>query len=488
MKILFATSEMFPLVKTGGLADVSGALPLALRAIGIDVRVILPHYAATRMEWFTPDGQVWQPEILGQPVTIRSGQLKDNDLPIYLVDHPAFSARQGNPYMGPDGNPWHDNPDRFALFCRTVVHFAAQEGAGHWHPDIIHSNDWQTGLIPALLSETPHIKNVFTIHNLAYQGVYDRPTFERLGLPWSLWRADALEYWGNMSFMKGGIIFSDYITTVSPTYAQEIQTPKFGYGLDGLLQHHANKLKGILNGIGSDWDPEKDHFLQEHFSRDELSGKQKIKTKLQKDLGLPLAPRIPLLVHIGRLVDQKGIDLLIQALEQMPHEPIQFIVLGSGEHRFEQALRQLAAQRPQQIAVHIGYDEALAHQLEAGADGFLMPSRFEPCGLNQLYSLRYGTCPIVHRVGGLADTVIHADDQHIADGTATGIVIDHLDTTAIIWAIQYFRSLYENQTVFSQIQRQGMAQDFGWMPSAKAYRAIYQDILQDRGDDQQNEN
>ncbi len=487
MKILFATSEMFPLVKTGGLADVSGALPLALRALGVDVRVVLPHYAATRADWFVADGTVWQPEILGQPVTIRSGQLKDSDLPVYLIDHPVFSARSGNPYMGPDGNPWHDNPDRFALFCRAVVHFATQEGEAHWTPDIIHSNDWQTGLIPALLSGTPSIKNVFTIHNLAYQGVYDRPTFERLGLPWSLWRADALEYWGNMSFMKGGIIFSDFITTVSPTYAKEIQTPKFGYGLDGLLQHQSNKLKGILNGIGADWDPETDHFLPHHFSRSQLAGKQRIKAQLQAELGLPQEPRTPLLVHIGRLVEQKGIDLLIQALEQLPNEPIQVMVLGSGELRFEQALRQLAAQRPEQIAVRIGYDESLAHQLEAGADAFLMPSRFEPCGLNQLYSLRYGTCPIVHRVGGLADTVIHADAAHLADGSATGIVIDHLDTDAIIWAVRYFQTLYHDAPQFARMQAQGMAQDFGWMSSAKAYQAIYREIVQDRSDDHQNE-
>ncbi|WP_407276752.1 glycogen synthase GlgA [Halothiobacillus sp. DCM-1] len=488
MKILFATSEMFPLIKTGGLADVSGALPLALQALGADIRVILPHYAATRMEWFEPDGKVWQPVILGQPLTIRSGLLKDSRLPIYLVDHPVFSARQGNPYMGPDGNPWHDNPDRFALFCRAVVDFAMRDDADHWRPDIIHSNDWQTGLIPALLSETQSIKNVFTIHNLAYQGVYDRATFERLGLPWSLWRPDALEYWGNMSFMKGGIIFSDYITTVSPTYAKEIQTPKFGYGLDGLLQHHANKLKGILNGIGADWDPQTDHYLPFHFNQNDLLNKYEIKELLQQQMGLPIEPRTPLLVHIGRLVEQKGIDLLIQAIEQLPNEPVQFVVLGSGEHRFEQALRQLAAQRPQQVSVRIGYDEALAHQLEAGADAFLMPSRFEPCGLNQLYSLRYGTCPIVHRVGGLADTVVHADEAHIADGTATGIVIDHLDSAAIVWAIRYFQSLYANETVFRRIQAQGMSQDFDWMASARAYHAIYLDTLQDHGDDQQNEN
>ncbi len=488
MKILFATSEMFPLIKTGGLADVSGALPIALQALGADVRVILPYYAALRGEWLEPDDRIWQPEILGQPVTIRASRLKDSGLPVYLVDHPVFSARQGNPYMGPDGNPWHDNPDRFALFCRTVVHFAMQEDNDGWQPDIIHSNDWQTGLIPALLSETKKIKNVFTIHNLAYQGVYDRPTFERLGLPWSLWRADALEYWGNMSFLKGGIIFSNFITTVSPTYAKEIQTPKFGYGLDGLLQHHAGKLQGILNGIGSDWDPEVDQYLPYHFSKKDLTGKKQIKTTLQAKLGLPITARTPLLVHVGRLVEQKGIDLLIQALEQLPDEPIQIIVLGSGEYRFENALQQLAAQRPHQIAVRIGYDEELAHQLEAAADAFLMPSRFEPCGLNQLYSLRYGTCPIVHRVGGLADTVVHADQESITAGTATGIVIDYLDTAAIIWAIRYFQSLYANESVFASIQANGMAQDFGWIPSAKAYLAIYRHILQGQDDDQQNEN
>ncbi|OYZ86278.1 MAG: starch synthase, partial [Halothiobacillus sp. 24-54-40] len=250
MKVLFATSEMYPLIKTGGLADVSGALPQALSNLGVDIKVILPNYADLKNEHIDTKLSIGLVEILGQNVEIFKTRLINSKLEIYLVDHPTFSARKGNPYMGPDKNPWHDNPDRFGLFCRAVVALSAGGFNEDWRPDIIHNNDWQTGLIPALLSESELPKKIFTIHNLAYQGVFDRPTFERLGLPWTLWREDALEYWGNMSFMKSGIVFSDTVTTVSPTYAEEIKTKEYGYGLDGVLKNKGKNLKGILNGIG----------------------------------------------------------------------------------------------------------------------------------------------------------------------------------------------------------------------------------------------
>ncbi|ANJ66177.1 starch synthase [Halothiobacillus diazotrophicus] len=477
MKILFATSEIYPLIKTGGLADVSGALPKALAQLGVDVRVITPRYASLNIADANPTEKVGALTVLGQPIDVAQTCLPDSDVPVYLIDHPVFSARQGNPYMGPDGNPWHDNPERFALFCRAVVSLATNPLDDGWVPDVIHCNDWQTGLIPALLSESPSPKTVFTIHNLAYQGVYDRNTFERLGLPWSLWKPEALEYWGNMSFLKGGVVFSDFITTVSPTYAEEIQTPAFGYGLDGLLSHKKDRVRGILNGIGDDWNPETDPFIHKNYSLDSLQDKVVNKTELQAALGLPVDGTIPLVVHIGRLVEQKGIDLLIQAIKELGDRRVQFAILGTGEKRFENALQSIAHKRPEQVAVHIGYDERLAHRLEAAADAFAMPSRFEPCGLNQLYSLRYGALPIVHRVGGLADTVKHVHPNSIEDHTATGIVIDYLDINAIKWALDYFISIYENKDIFTEIQKQGMSENHDWIVSAQAYGDIYAEIL-----------
>ncbi|MHB8920094.1 MAG: glycogen synthase GlgA [Halothiobacillus sp.] len=479
MKVLFATSEMFPLIKTGGLADVSGALPQALSDIGVDIRIILPNYADLKNEYIEFKQSIGTVEILGQNVEIYKANIRNNNTKVYLVDHPVFSARHGNPYMGPDKNPWHDNPNRFGLFCRTVVAFAMGEFNEAWQPDIIHSNDWQTGLIPALLSESKTPKKFFTIHNLAYQGVFDQQTFERLGLPWTLWREDALEYWGNMSFMKSGIIFSDLVTTVSPTYAEEIKTVQYGYGLDGVLKDKKDKLKGILNGIGEDWDPATDVQLDINYSSNDLTGKAIAKENIQKIMGLPINPKTPLIIHIGRLVEQKGIDLLIQAIENLANNEVQFAILGTGENRFEQTLKKLASKYPNRVAVHIGYNEQLAHRLEAAGDAFIMPSRFEPCGLNQLYSLKYGTIPIVHRVGGLADSVIHALEETIENGTATGIVIDYLDVPAIVWAIDYFIKIYQNEELLKKIQLHGMLKRHEWIISAQEYKNLYLNILQE---------
>ncbi|HHQ69373.1 MAG TPA: glycogen synthase GlgA [Halothiobacillaceae bacterium] len=475
--VLFATSEAYPLIKTGGLADVSGALPIALQDLGVDVRIVLPRYGDLHLRGDQTTEHIARLEVVGQPVDILRTQLPDGNVTVYLVDHPAFSARRGNPYMGPDGNPWHDNPDRFTLFCRAVVMLAT--GAVNDIPafDVVHANDWQTGLVPAMLSSAENPKTIFTLHNLAYQGVFDRATFERLGLPWSLWRPDGLEFWGNMSFIKGGIVFSDRITTVSPTYAREIQTPEFGYGLDGLLRHRKDRLVGILNGIGSDWDPKHDPALVAHYDRETLPKKQENKIALQRELGLPVDPNVPLIVYVGRLVDQKGIDLLTQALGKLGARSVQFAILGSGEAHFEQSLRVLAEQDPKRIAVRIGYDEGLAHRFEGGGDAFLMPSRFEPCGLNQLYSLRYGTVPIVHGVGGLNDTVVPLNPEVLDDGMATGIVMDYLDVNAILWAVDLFSDLFADKTALEAVRSRGMSKCYDWVASARAYLDLYQNAL-----------
>lgn len=476
LSVLFATSEAYPLMKTGGLADVSGALPAALTELGVTVRLVLPRYGDLALREDQTTEHVAHIDVLGQPVDILQTVMPDSGVPVYLVDHPTFSARQGNPYMGPDGNSWHDNPDRFALFARAAVALATGDVDPEWQPDVVHANDWQTGLIPALLHEADKPKTVFTLHNLAYQGVFDRSTFERLGLPWSLWRPDGLEYWGNMSFIKGGIVFADRITTVSPNYAREIQTHEFGYGLDGLLRHRRDSLVGILNGIGSDWDPEQDTALVTNYSRADLAGKKENKAALQKELGLPIRDDVPLIVHVGRLVEQKGIDLLIQALSMLGQRDVQFACLGSGEARFEQALRARAEADPERIAVRIGYDEGLAHRMEGGGDAFIMPSRFEPCGLNQLYSLKYGTVPIVHQVGGLADTVTPVTPATLRDGTATGVVMNHLDMNAILWSIDEFDALFHRPDDLSRVRKQAMAQHYDWGASARSYLDLYRAI------------
>jgi len=476
LSVLFATSEAYPLIKTGGLADVSGALPAALTRLGVDVRLVLPRYGDLALREDQITEHVARLDVLGQPVDILQTAMPDSGVTVYLVDHPTFSARQGNPYMGPDGNSWHDNPDRFALFARAAVAVATGDVDPDWHPDVVHANDWQTGLIPALLHEAEKPHTVFTLHNLAYQGVFDRSTFERLGLPWSLWRPDGLEYWGNMSFIKGGIVFADRITTVSPNYAQEIQTPEFGYGLDGLLRHRREALVGILNGIGSDWDPQTDAALVTNYSHEDLSGKAKNKAALQKELGLPIRDDVPLIVHVGRLVEQKGVDLVIQALSMLGQRDVQFAILGSGERRFEQALRARAEADPERIAVRIGYDEGLAHRLEGGGDAFIMPSRFEPCGLNQLYSLKYGTVPIVHHVGGLADTVTPVTPATLRDDTATGVVMSHLDMNAILWGLDEFAALFARPDDLAQVRQRAMAQHYDWGASARSYLDLYREI------------
>lgn len=476
LSVLFATSEAYPLMKTGGLADVSGALPAALTELGVDVRLVLPRYGDLALRDEQTTEHVARIDVLGQPVDILQTSMPDSGVRVYLVDHPTFSARQGNPYMGPDGNSWHDNPDRFALFARAAVALATGDVVPEWQPDVVHANDWQTGLIPALLHEAEKPHTVFTLHNLAYQGVFDRSTFERLGLPWSLWRADGLEYWGNMSFIKGGIVFADRITTVSPTYAREIQTPEFGYGLEGLLRHRKDALVGILNGIGSDWDPAHDAALVTPYTAKDLSGKAENKAALQKELGLPIRADVPLIVHVGRLIEQKGTDLVIQALSMLGQRDVQFACLGSGEGRFEQALRARAEADPERIAVRIGYDEGLAHRLEGGGDAFIMPSRFEPCGLNQLYSLKYGTVPIVHSVGGLADTVTPATPANLRDGKATGVVMNHLDVNAILWAFDQFTELFNRPERLQAVRQQAMSQRYDWDASARSYLDLYREI------------
>jgi starch synthase len=475
-KILFISSEAIPLIKTGGLADVSGALPAALNAAGNDVCLMLPAYRQTKkpLHKLKTVAQLYLPGLPGT-VDLLQGELPENKLRVLLVDYaPAFD-REGNPYVDNTGEPWVDNAERFFLLARAAFRVAMDQAGLEWQPDVVHCNDWQTGLVPALLHGEPNRPaTLFTIHNLAYQGLFPQETFDALGLAPELWAPTALEFYGQLSFIKGGLVFADRITTVSPTYAQEIQTPEFGSGLQGLLRHRANVLSGILNGIDETvWDPKSDKLIKHNYSIDTLHFKTENKQELQQAFGLPQSVDHMLLGFVGRLVEQKGVDLIAEAIEATAGIPVQFTILGSGDKRFEKLLNDAAKAYPERVGVRIGYDEAMAHQIEAGADVFLMPSRFEPCGLNQLYSLRYGTVPIVHNVGGLADSVMDANAANLNHHAATGIIFNEPTPAALINAIERAYELYGQPQVWTEIMETGMRQQFNWDASAQKYMQLY---------------
>lgn len=474
-KILFATSEVYPLIKTGGLADVAASLPRALCRLGYDVKIILPAYNSV-LEKAAGVGlkQIAQFIVDGETVTIRQTRLPGTKVPVWLVDTPVFSERVGNPYCGADGNDWPGNHKRFATFCKAIEIISLNQANMNWQPDIVHCNDWQTGLVPALLSLHPHhIATVFTIHNLAYRGLFSHQAFTELNLPTAFWHHERLEFYGQLSFIKGGIAFADYVTTVSPSYAREIQKPEFGCGLDGLLRYRTESLAGILNGIDlEEWNPANDSHLVANYNRRTLGNKCKNKTALQERLGLEVNKDIPLLGFIGRLVDQKGVELILSQLPRLLESNYQLAILGSGFKHYEQSLLSFAEQHPRKIAVHLGYDEALAHMIEAGSDIFLMPSIFEPCGLNQMYSLRYGTLPVVHAVGGLKDTVFELPFDKI-DSLANGFVFHHPDGKDLFDAIERAALAYQHPAIWKQLQTNAMSQDFSWEQSAKHYAEIY---------------
>ncbi len=479
MKILFVASELYPLVKTGGLADVAGSLPKALRELDKDVRVLLPAYQDVKAQ--LPRARtVAELEVLGQPVRLLADHVPGTAIPLWLLDAPHWFDRPGNPYLAPDGNPWPDNDERFAALCWAGLQIALDRAGLGWRPDVVHGNDWQTGLIPALLSLEPQRPaTVFTIHNLAYQGIFPAASLEKLRIPKALWHPEGLEFHHQISFIKGGIVYADRINTVSPTYAREIQTPRFGCGLEGVLKMRSERLSGILNGIDIDkWNPATDPWLPQPYDRDSLDDKGVNKRALQARFGLPQEPIIPLIAFIGRLVSQKGVDLILKALPGLLELPLQFVFLGSGDSDYEHGLLYWSRRHPDKVAVHIGYDETLSHQIEAGADLFLMPSRFEPCGLNQMYSQRYGTIPVVHRTGGLADTVEDALPDRLP--RATGLGFDQTETGALQEAVKRGWLLYSQPDLWRTLQRNGMDKDFSWRRSAEEYCRLYRKAIADR--------
>jgi starch synthase len=480
-KVLFVTSEAHPLIKTGGLGDVSGALPEALKELNQDVRLIMPAYrdAIRRDGPYTIASLVFQPDI--HPIRLLEGRLPNSNIMVWLVDIPSLFDRPGNPYLDPDGKDWPDNALRFGMFARAVAAIALNQANLEWSPDIVHCNDWQSGLIPPLLSlHTQRPATVFTIHNLAYQGVFPATQFQEIGLPAELWGIHGLEFYGQLSFIKGGLMYADMINTVSPTYAKEICTPEFGCGLDSLLSGRADRLVGILNGADYGiWDPQHDSYLPHQYSRNAMQGKAANKAALQKELGLQRNPNIPLIGFVGRLVVQKGIDLILAILGNLLQQEVQFVILGAGDKASEKSLNELAAHYPNRCHVRIGFNEQLAHRIEAASDMFLMPSRYEPCGLNQIYSMHYGTLPIVRRTGGLADTV---RDFSAGLDKATGFVFEEPSAATLSATIKRALTLYaENPQGWLKLVHNAMDSDYSWRQSAVAYLDLYEQALSHRG-------
>jgi starch synthase len=479
--ILFAAAECFPLVKTGGLADVAGALPAALRALGLDARVLLPGYPQVRA---ARPGAAHAGHVgaLGElpPAALLRAEL-DNGVPVYIVDCPPLYARTGGPYQDASGTDWPDNALRFAQLGRAAAWLAANRVDGGWRADVLHLNDWHAALGAAYVrcSARPRAPVLFTVHNLAFQGVFDADWHARLALPAWTWSIDGVEFHGKLSFMKAGLQYADAITTASPTYAREIQTAPLGMGLEGLLAARRAVLYGILNGIDTAvWDPRRDPLIPAHYDADSLAAKAGNKRALQDRFGLAAEAAVPLVAMVSRLTGQKGADLVADCAEALIDSPAQLVVVGTGERALERRFAELAARHAGRIGVSIGYDEALAHLVEAGADMFLMPSRFEPCGLNQMYSQRYGTVPIVGATGGLLDSVVDCTEATIADGTASGFHVRPIDADGLRAAFARALAAYRDAELWRRLQRNGMAKDFGWRRAAGEYARLYAQIAQ----------
>lgn len=489
MKILFATSEAHPLIKTGGLGDVSGSLPNAYAKLKHQVRLVIPAYGdvwekvshVKELTDFTVGG-------CGRDVHVRLFKAKAEGIqtPIWLVDIPDLFNRPGNPYLSPDGSDWWDNGERFGVFSKAVVEIAMNRVGLDWQPDMVHANDWQTGLVPALLTLEPNRpQTLFTIHNMAYAGLFPKTLFDSLWLPWHWWNLEGVEFYDNLSMLKAGIVLADWVNTVSPTYAREICYPEYAYGMEGVLQKRQDegRLIGILNGIDQEiWNPKTDEYIKRHYSveKGRVAAKKENKKDLLKFWDLPdevVESSAPVIGFVGRLVSQKGIDLVMEVVDDiLAQTEVRFVFIGSGDSSYEYALSELAHQYPNRVMVYIGYSESLAHKVEAGADIFLMPSRFEPCGLNQMYSLAYGTLPVVHHTGGLADTVVNATEENIKLKTATGFVFYDPSFHALKSTLLHAVFLYSKPRTWQKIQKSAMSVDFGWQRSAKQYLDLFKSI------------
>jgi starch synthase len=479
MNITFAASECVPFSKTGGLADVVGALPSALAALGHQVSVFLPRYKQTKLA---------KAETVIRSLTIpfddqyRFCSVLDGGLQagvrFYFIEYPPFFERDAL-YGTPTGD-YPDNAERFALYSRAVLEACKILGV----PEAFHCHDWQSALIPVLLrsayAEDPAfrgVSSVFTIHNMGYQGLFAPDTLPLLLLPWDLFTIDKLEFYGQANFLKGALVFSDFITTVSRKYSQEIQTAEYGFGLEGVLRARAATVTGILNGVDYDqWSPEKDKFLITRYSAEDLSGKAACKKDLLAEFGIANAdPALPVIGIVSRFAAQKGFDLISQIADRLALEPLIIVALGTGDKEYEDLFRRLNKQFPQKIAVKVAYDNTIAHKIEAGADMFLMPSRYEPCGLNQIYSLRYGTVPVVRATGGLDDTIEPWDPKN---GKGTGFKFTEYSGEALLATLKAALAAYQDKSGWQTLMRNGMARDFSWTASAREYVRVYEKARQ----------
>jgi len=472
IKVLFATPECAPLVKTGGLGDVSAALPAALRAIGIDVRVLLPGYPAV-LEADPEAAELAHLTVFGHKVRLLDSKLPSG-VPLLIVDCPQLYARGGGPYQADDGDDWLDNALRFGIFAKVAAILGTAASPIDWRPDVVHCNDWPTALAPTYLRFEPRARagTLTTIHNLAFQGVFESHELEALKLPPKSLGTDGLEFHGRVSFLKGGLVHADAINTVSPTYSREIQTPELGFGLDGVLRMRSNVLYGVLSGIDTAlWNPQTDPWIPSRFGPLTLERKLANKLALKQRMGLGGRSDVPLLSMVTRLTHQKGIDLVAAAADALVAFPAQIAIVGTGEHALMEKVRAIQARHPENVATFIGFDESLAHLVEGGADMFLMPSRYEPCGMNQMYSQRYGTPPIANATGGLADTIV--DDP---SPKPTGFLMKAATVEALIETAQRAVNAWRDAKRWRTLQLNGMAKDFGWASAARQYAAIYRRI------------
>ena len=484
MKVLHVAAEVFPLVKTGGLADVVAALPMAQAEQGTDVRLLLPGFPAVLDAVQGARTVIDIGACFGAlRVRLLLARMPGSQLAAYVIDAPYLYRRGGGPYQNSLGEEWPDNLQRFGLLGWAAAHLAADDADPNWVPDIVHAHDWHAALACAYMAEhgATRAASVFTVHNLAFQGLFPMHDRQMLGLASRLMSPAGLEFHGQLSFMKAGLICADRITTVSPNYAREIATHEFGCGLDGVIRGRGADVVGILNGIDlALWNPATDPAIAARYDTERLAGKRECRRALQAELGLQVDDNALLLTVVSRLTSQKGLDLVLAALPELVRAGVQFAVQGTGEPALEAAFRMAQQAHPERAHVHIGYDEARAHRLIAGADVIAVPSRFEPCGLTQMYGLRYGTLPLVRRVGGLADTVVDASDEALAADTATGLVFDAATPAAFGRCVQRALALREQASVWQQLMARAMAQQLSWTGPAKGYAALYEAALERR--------
>ncbi len=483
LRVLFATSEAYPLIKTGGLADVSGALPKAISQLATfkgDIKIVMPAYSAVLAK-LNNIQIIANIDVLGQACTLITGNMPDSGLDVIAIQNAFLYERAGGPYSDENGIDWIDNALRFGVLSRVAsLLCSAQSPMSDWLPELIQCNDWQTGLAPAYMKllDNSQVKSIFSIHNLAFQGCFDATWLAKLELPAAHFQINGFEYHSQISFLKAGLFYADQLSTVSPTYAQEIQTKQFGFGLEGLLQTRKDDLTGIVNGIDAhEWNPATDVHLPKNYSNSRITGKYAVKHALQQQLGLEIRADAPLLGVVSRLTHQKGLDCLPEIMPTLIKQGCQFAILGSGDKALEAHFNELAESFPKQVSMNTGYHEHLSHNIMAGSDMFIMPSRFEPCGLNQLYGLAYGTPPIVSLTGGLVDSVCDTNELSLKNNSATGFVVKSVNSASLLVTIQRAITIWQDKTTWRKIQKNGMQRDISWDSSASAYLNLYQKTL-----------